>query len=420
MKILIVNGYVRENKGDAALIYVLGHQLQDTFPDSHISVASMEDVIEHPTFIGFENVGSMRLYAAEENIWRPFRVLRKIFVGVIINLWPSLPYRNFLINLLPLGIRGELQAIEQADIVISASGGYLTSPDSFLGNLNIYFLIAPLRIATRLGKLLIMAPESFGPFGNDWQRTQVRKLLNSTQLIFVREDTSYTLLKELGVKESLMKRAIDSGFAHLADDSKETVPVGDDNQMNVGITARNWLKGEDQTRYEIALAKTIVTIERKYGAKITLVPQVTSNYQKDDDRIVETRIKEFAVKDGAHPFQIMDELDQNQIKELYSKFTFTIGTRFHSVIFSLTSYVPAIAIEYEHKTRGIMHDLNLDDWVIKIEDVTFENLNLLFDKLIANQETYRRHLREVMPNYIERTKEVPRMIKELYEERRKA
>jgi polysaccharide pyruvyl transferase WcaK-like protein len=32
--------------------------------------------------------------------------------------------------------------------------------------------------------------------------------------------------------------------------------------------------------------------------------------------------------------------------------------------------VPGIAIEYEHKTRGIMRDLGLEDWVLPMENET--------------------------------------------------
>src|SRR2546430_13523272 len=56
---------------------------------------------------------------------------------------------------------------------------------------------------------------------------------------------------------------------------------------------------------------------------------------------------------------------------------------------SLTSDVPAIAIEYEHKTSGIMHDLELEKWVIRIEDVTADNLARMVDELMLRSEERR-------------------------------
>ena len=76
--------------------------------------------------------------------------------------------------------------------------------------------------------------------------------------------------------------------------------------------------------------------------------------------------------------------DHRQIKAAYNQLDFLIGTRFHSVIFSLTSGVPCIAIEYEHKSRGIMRELGLEHWVLAIGDVTEARLGRLFDKLVAS------------------------------------
>src|SRR5258708_894025 len=263
--------------------------------------------------------------------------------------------------------------------------------------------------------MVMMAPGSFGPFGNDWQRTMVRKTLNAARLVFVREHKSYDLLKGIGVQEDRMVQTVDSGFAHEGPLFKHTSETRD--KIYVGITARNWLTGEKQKKYESALARFIINIEKQYGAESILIPQVTSGYNTDDDRIVEKRIKDLAVQGGAHPVQVIDEIDHNEIKKIYSQCTFVVGTRLHSVIFSLTSYVPSIAIEYEHKTSGIMHDLNLNDWVIKIEDVTTEKLNELFARLVAEQKSYRKHLTMVLPPYIARTNEVPRLIKQVYEKR---
>lgn len=413
MKILIINGYIRENNGDAALMSVLAHQLRGVFPDANIVVSGMEDSKEHPDFEGFRNVGSMRLYVAAEHISKPRRIIRKFLVFGISYVWAYLPFRQVFGKILPLGITGELLAINTADVVVSIGGGYIIGQDSFAGNLNILFLTLPIRLAEKLGKMIVLAPQSFGPFANNWQRRIVLKTLNAAQLVCVREDKSYFLLKNLGVNENIMCRTIDSGFAYKSESTRYSEIKS--NGMRVGITARNWLKGGLQENYEKGLANFIVNIQKKYNAEVVLVPQVAVSFQEDDDRIVNERINVLAIKGGARSIQVMDEIDLPDIKNLYSTFTFTVGTRFHSVIFSLTSLVPAIAIEYEHKTSGIMHDLNLDEWVIKIEDVTTERLNVLFDKLVLHREEYVKHLNLVLPPYVQRTNDVPYLIKRAYE-----
>ncbi|MFW6016293.1 MAG: polysaccharide pyruvyl transferase family protein, partial [bacterium] len=70
----------------------------------------------------------------------------------------------------------------------------------------------------------------------------------------------------------------------------------------------------------------------------------------------------------------------------YSLFDYIVGTRFHSVIFSLSNSIPGIAISYAgNKSYGIMHDIGLDEYVIDIREVSYNLLKEKFDSLINNE-----------------------------------
>jgi colanic acid/amylovoran biosynthesis protein len=76
--------------------------------------------------------------------------------------------------------------------------------------------------------------------------------------------------------------------------------------------------------------------------------------------------------------------------------------------------VPAVAIEYEHKTGGIMRDLNLGHWVVKIEDVNADKLSALVDKLVREGPEYRKYLLKVMPGYASMTKNAMKLVSDNY------
>jgi polysaccharide pyruvyl transferase WcaK-like protein len=76
MEILVVNGYVRENKGDAALMSVLCKELQYTFKDSAIKISSQEDPVKRPVFESWENIGSFTQYVSEPSIGKARRLIR--------------------------------------------------------------------------------------------------------------------------------------------------------------------------------------------------------------------------------------------------------------------------------------------------------------------------------------------------------
>lgn len=417
MKILIVNNYFR-NTGDAALLNVLIKQVRTEWPDAGIKLASLEHPAEFPTFDDATNVGSIRLYSGDADISRPRRLSRKAFVAALSFIWGRLPLsaRNAATRHLPHGLSGELTAIIEADLVLSASGGYMNATNSLGGNLNIWHLLLPLKLAHQIGKPVIMAPQSFGPFGNNWQRRAVVRTVNCLEHSFVREDKSINLLTTLGANPQLISRAIDSGFAFDTDITSQSTKLRQ--EPRIGITARTWLPDAAQTAYEKGIAEAITAVNSKYGAHFSLIPQVTSELYEDDDRVPERRIAEFARAAGAEVEQIDTHLSHHDVKRLYAGLDITIGTRFHSVIFSLTSYVPAIAIEYEHKTSGIMHDLGLEDWVIKIGDVTGPRLTAMLERLVREHDAYVQHLRKVMPDYIARTNATGPLMKQIYERSR--
>lgn len=146
---------------------------------------------------------------------------------------------------------------------------------------------------------------------------------------------------------------------------------------------------------------------------VVFIPQVTVDTYQDDDRYISQKVKNnMKYRDGA--VLLSDKFTHHDIKSLYSGLDYIIGTRFHSVIFSLTSYVPAIAIEYEHKTGGIMKDLGLSDWVIKIEDVNSINLTKKFNDLVNFKKAYLDHLKSCLPAYIVDAKKTKLIIKNRY------
>ena len=85
-----------------------------------------------------------------------------------------------------------------------------------------------------------------------------------------------------------------------------------------------------------------------------------------------------------------------------------------SVIFALTSYVPSMAIEYHYKSRGIMEDLGLEEWVLALDDVTENRIGMLFDRLVRQRHEYKMHLQDVLPAYVEQADGIWELMKHAY------
>ncbi|TOL24322.1 hypothetical protein CGI03_02910, partial [Vibrio parahaemolyticus] len=89
------------------------------------------------------------------------------------------------------------------------------------------------------------------------------------------------------------------------------------------------------------------------------------------------------------------DADRNykQMLDVYSTLDYLIGTRFHSVIFAQISNIPSLAIAYGgNKTRGIMRKIGLEDYVIDIESISSEELEVVFNNLVENKNDYQSKL----------------------------
>lgn len=416
MKILIVNTEVRENAGDAALLSVLLDQVMEAFPSSEICISGMESPKRFADFEGKRNLGSVRRWTADWEVFRPNRIMRKIVAGLVRLFWfrGSKKVWHLLEWCLPSEPRSEVNALRTADLVVGVGGGYLQGPKGIKGDLHLFYVLLPLILTKRLKKPLVLAPQSYGPFGNERQKRAVEHVLRGIDAVFVREDPSMNLLTSLGAKPRRLERAVDSGFAFeggLTCDWRKELSIDGEVPL-IGITALRWLEPSAQTQYEKALSLTVDHIQNDCGGRVVLIPQMMLSSQPGDDPIVQSHIADGCLAEPK-PINLVDLNSFREVKSLYGSLDYLIGTRFHSVIFALTSFVPCIAIEYEPKAGGIMRELGLHRWVIPFEDVTAERLQSLFDDLLHEADSYRAHLREIIPPYVRRSKEFVTILKQI-------
>jgi len=403
-RVIISHVYSSDNKGDAALTSVLISDLKRKFPAAAITILTLDAVNKEGHFEGVPETSSFMYYAL--NKYRNPLLKLGYTLGMVSStlLWAA-AYRFLGRRLyLPVHLREIAELYARADLIVPVGGGYMRSREGLRNRLNVPLLLHPLFFSYLLGKPTVLYAQSMGPFQNKFETLLVAFVLQRMTLILLREDTSKALLARLGVTHNVA-RAIDSGFL-LASSStlklrkKYHIPA---HTLLVGVTVRSWLKGKAQLAYEQAVASALDAIIETAHAHVIFIPQVTAS-KGDDDRIVSRQVRSL-MRHTESASLVEDAPDHHRIKAMYDNLDILLGTRFHSVIFSLTSYVPVLAIEYEHKTSGIMRDLQLEQWTIKIEDATAQKLTVLLQKLARHQPEYRAHLRKHMPPYVRRAQQ---------------
>ena len=84
-----------------------------------------------------------------------------------------------------------------------------------------------------------------------------------------------------------------------------------------------------------------------------------------------------------------------------------IGARTHATIAAYSTCVPTLVIGYSVKSRGIAKDIFGTDegLVIPVSEITdVKKMIQAYEDFLKKKESYRKHLEEFMPSYIERAK----------------
>lgn len=417
MNILISHVYSTHNNGDAAILSAQIEQLKHTFKNAHIHALTIDTIEPGYTFDGIPVFNSLMHGSVSPSNNRFKKLALACCMMSYTVLWVLVLRLTRRTLPLPRTWQKSMQLLVEADMQVCVGGGYLRAKDTGSSTVILALLFHQIWLAKLLHKPVYLFAQSFVPYPSRIQRTIATLGLNQANLILVREAQSKTLLTKLGINHERVVQVPDSAFMFKPKDSldvRSILEIRASTEYLVGITVRAWLPDEAQATYEKAMAGFIDYLCEQRRCKVIVIAQVTSHRQNDDDRAVGKRIDQL-LRSRKNVTFLDEQFTHYEIKSIFSKLDYLVGTRFHSVIFALTAGVPALAIEYEHKTRGIMQDLDLEKWVMNIEDVTTAKLVTLFSNLVHERQKYVEHLHKVLPPYILQARSAGRIIKQNYE-----
>lgn len=285
---------------------------------------------------------------------------------------------------------------EELDFVIVKGGGFLHSYGSIMDPYVMYFQLFDVFLANKLNKKVCILPNSIGPFKNKLARTIVKRAFAKSSFISVREGVSYQFIKGLGLESHLTP---DLGF-YLKPSKEEfcdyltSKGVNLNAERKIAITLRPYrFDGESDSdflykQYLNQFVEVIKGLTSK-GYHVSLVAHTIGPSAHEDDSIPLLEIYE-KFKNNSFVTYLFDKaLDCRDIEKMYSYYDLVIGTRFHSVIFSLNVDTPAIAIAYGgNKAVGIMNDMGLGQYVLPIENPNADVILQRADEIFGDKEAY--------------------------------
>ena len=395
MKILLTHIFSLENKGLAAINSVTISQLRSLFPGVELFISTSDDIKEGERhFAGTKEISSFFFFAISAKKSGLLRILRSTYMLLALLIWCT-AYRSLKVELdfiLTEDLKRILKTYVESDLIIFAGGGYLNGKNKIRDDINLFLLLYGIVVLLILGKKIILYAQSIGPFGDKFQKLIGKFVLNRAHVIFAREQKTVNFLKEIGISKPQVIKTVDVAFLFQSDKKKEMLKylesLGVDTKKRmVGITAQKKFDHTPQEKFEMEFAKFADYLISEMDMQVIIIPQVVDPLHNEDDTLINERIKN-KMQNTHGVWIIRDILDHHETKGIYENLDLLVGTRTHACIFALTGGVPVIAIEYVHKTSGIMNDLGLGEWVIKIEEVTSDKLIKIFTKFIEQKKHY--------------------------------
>lgn len=246
--------------------------------------------------------------------------------------------------------------VRRCDLVIDIGEG-----DSFAdiyGFKRFFYYWLSKNIVCSLGKPLILAPQTIGPFNGTISRILAKQVMRRCKSVFARDNLSSNYLKELGLSGNTHE-AIDVAFK-LPFTRKVFVENG---KIRVGINVSGLLfsggyTGNNQfgltVDYPVVIRQLITWFQSQPNVEVHLVPHVIELHMpiEDDVAVSQMLALEFPGVIVAPAFTRPSEA-----KSYIAGMDFFTGARMHACIAAFSSGVPVVPMAYSRKFNGLFGTL---------------------------------------------------------------
>ncbi|EIW8489927.1 colanic acid biosynthesis pyruvyl transferase WcaK, partial [Klebsiella pneumoniae] len=367
MKLLLVGNHTCGNRGDGAILRGLLDSFRKIEPSVELDIISRYAISS--SLLLDEKISIDKLHLAKSkqkntNLYGKIKNKINAFLLPRILLAHAQKKGLFFRFSLPSYIVDFISDLKQYDAVIQVGGSFFVD---LYGTAQFEHVLCSL-IAK---KNIYLVGHSVGPFENDFFNEVATYSFSNVNKLILREEVSLELMRSAGIPTDKVIMGVDTAF--LVDDNK---PQAKNyvlehwldiisRKPTIAITVRRLAPfdkrlGVSQESYESAIA-SLVDYYINEGFQVVAFSTCTGiESYNNDDRMIAYAVSR-KLKASASDFHIvMDEINDLQLGYLLKECVLTVGTRLHSAIISINFGTPAVAINYEHKSLGVMRGLGMN------------------------------------------------------------
>ncbi len=389
-KILIVLNAIVYNRGSEALVRGLTSICKEQLDDTYITLVSSEE-----NFSSDINIDNIDKYCKKMNY------SNKSIMRYIVAVLKRLKLTNLVTSLQ----YSKLKEIAQEQDVI-----FMIGADNYDITYGIQENLNRLHEYIRKNTKAKMVLYDCSIAERDVTDT-LKKDINNFDIVTVRETISKDNINPFVEKDKLFLFP-DPAFAMDSEEVK-LPSIFNGNDGVVGINVSNLItnpkygsKAEDILDAYINMMNYILDNTNK---NILLLPHVMNNA---DLGTLKKLYENY--KGNNRVYLIEDEsLNAKQLKYIISKCELYVGARTHSTIAAYSTNVPTLVLGYSVKSKGIAKDIfgKYENYVLPVADLK-SNQYLVdgFKWLLENEEKIKNVLENRMPEYIDSTKKIDKIL----------
>lgn len=284
-------------------------------------------------------------------------------------------------------LRGTLEFagnFRDAQLVISGPAGPYFGDEHFQYSFNI---VLPLLSIVMKKEHIFYAP-SMGPFYRKYSIKNImrRLILEYSSSVTVRDNVSLSHVRHLGYNGNKLLQGCDAAFLMPKIETDEVKEIWEDvlditqGKMAVGMCpfelfrnfkwrrekVVNWL--QDEVIHGFAeCANYLIS---KLDGTIVFIPQLFGT--RSDMGVIEKICS--LIDEKRSIYIVSPDVSAETMDFIIGKLHLMISIRYHPIILSIKNGIPFVAIGYEHKTEGILNIINMNEYLIKMEDFKREML----------------------------------------------
>ncbi len=320
MRNLVVSGYYgSKNAGDEAMLAAMLEVLSDLDPKLHITVISAdpEDTRERH---GVDAVG-----------------------------W--------------LDITAILQLLGHADLLISGGGSLLQNVTS---RRSLYYYLGIIFLALAVHTPVMLYAQGIGPIEGGLARWLMKKIVNRTKLITVRDHGSLEELARLGIRKPRIEATADAVLAiHPVDKEAGrhilTEAGAEGAKPVIGISVREWC---GWTHYKDVLASVAQEVVTRYDARVVFLPM----QYPEDVRAAESIAERIEGAAKAQVTVLPGEYRTHELLSLVGNMDLMIAIRLHALIFSYDPKIDRFLDSIGESPVGSLENVTPDELLAAVQD----------------------------------------------------